>query len=191
VTVRHAFVDESVRPDGWYRLTMVEVDARELAAISRATRLMIPRGGTRVHFSSENAARRRQMLDVIVAQPIRAITYAAPYRRGENDEASRSLCLEALVESLGATVTVLTFDTRGADRDRHDRRILRSQLTAADRADFVSYSHRGSRDEVLLSLPDAIGWAIGAGGHFAAVASRVTETVLVKSVAKPASRRHT
>ena len=66
------------------------------------------------------------MLEAIVAQPIRAITYAAPYRRGENDEPSRDLCLAALVESLGST----------------------------------------------------------------AVASRVTETVSVKPVAKPATRRH-
>ena len=29
------------------------------------------------------------------------------------------------------------------------------------------YSHRGSSDEPLLALPDAIGWAVGAGGHFA------------------------
>jgi hypothetical protein len=179
MTVRHAFVDESVRPDGWYRLTIVDVDARDLAVISRAIRSLIPRGRSRVHFSSENTARRRQMLDVIVAQPIRAITYAAPYRRGENDEPSRNLCLAALVESLGSTVTVVSLDTRGADRDRNDRRILRSGLSSAGRVDSVSYAHRGSRDEVLLSLPDAIGWAIGAAGHFSAVASRVTETVLV------------
>jgi hypothetical protein len=149
-----------------------------MAGISRAIRVMIPRGRSRVHFSSENNARRRQTLDVIVAQPIRAITYAAPYRRGENDEPSRNLCLAALVDSLGSTVTVLCLDTRGADRDRNDRRILGSGLAAAGRADSVSYSHCSSLDEMLLSLPDAIGWAIGAGGHFAAVASRVTETVL-------------
>ncbi len=58
-----------------------------------------------------------------------------------------------MVESLGSTVTVLILDTRGADRDRNDRRILRSGLTAVGRADSVSYSHRGSRDEMLLSLP--------------------------------------
>ena len=41
-----------------------------------------------------------------------------------------------------------------------------------------SYSHRGSRDEPLLGLPDAIGWAVGAGGRFAAqVAERVTVVV--------------
>ncbi len=150
---------------------------------------MLPRGRSRVHFSSENAARRRQLLDVIVSQPIQPTTYLSPYRRGENDMPSRNLCLEAMVESLGSTVTVLILDTRGADRDRNDRRILRSGLTAVGRADSVSYSHRGSRDEMLLSLPDAVGWAIGAGRHFAAVGSRLTETVLVKGVAKPGARR--
>lgn len=33
--------------------------------------------------------------------------------------------------------------------------------------DLPTYSHRGSSDEPLLALPDALGWAVGAGGHFA------------------------
>ena len=35
MTVTHGFIDESVRSDGWYRLTMVEVSARDLGSVTR------------------------------------------------------------------------------------------------------------------------------------------------------------
>ncbi len=47
------------------------------------------------------------------------------------------------------------------ERDRRDRRTLRSALVSGG-IDRVTYTHRGSRDESLLALPDAIGWASGA-----------------------------
>lgn len=56
------------------------------------------------------------------------------------------------------------FDTRGPDRDRADRRHLAHLRRTEVLADTVQFSHRGSRDEPLLSLPDAIGWSFGAGG---------------------------
>jgi hypothetical protein len=40
--------------------------------------------------------------------------------------------------------------------------VLRDKLAPFD----LDYVHRGSRDEALLSLPDAIGWAWGAGGSW-------------------------
>ncbi|MDQ6785000.1 MAG: hypothetical protein M3063_16505 [Actinomycetota bacterium] len=58
----------------------------------------------------------------------------------------------------------MILDSRGERRDRQDRQLL-SRLQAEqvlDRA--VTYTHRGLRDELLLCLPDAFGWAWGAGG---------------------------
>ena len=53
--------------------------------------------------------------------------------------------------------------------DKVDRRVIGHALEA-DGADMV-YRHRGSRDELLLGLPDAIGWAVGAGGRWRSMAS--------------------
>ena len=88
-------------------------------------------------------------------------------------------CLEHLVAGLDHSVVSLVLDSRGAHRDVGDRRVLRHVLRSIDRADSVSYAHRGSRDEPLLGLPDAVGWSVGTGGHFAKnVAGRVQPVFL-------------
>ncbi len=78
MTVTHGFIDESVRSDGWYRLTMVEVSARDLGSVTRALRSMLPDGRQRLHFSSEGDARRRQILTAMTRLPISGTTIGAP-----------------------------------------------------------------------------------------------------------------
>jgi hypothetical protein len=41
----------------------------------------------------------------------------------------------------------------------------------------VTYSHRGSRYEVLLGLPDAVGWAVGAKGRWWGLVSGFTTVI--------------
>jgi len=131
-------------------------------------------------FSSESDRERRRMLRQILELPISALCVCAPYRRGSNDEPARRRCIEALVGSLDDAVAVLVLDTRGQERDRADNRAIRACLLAAGRADKVVYSHRGSRDEALLALPDAIGWSIGAGGAFSKLASQRTQQIFLR-----------
>ncbi len=164
--MRHGFIDESVRSDGWYRLTMVEVPARDLGSVTRALRSMLPDGRQRLHFSSEGDARRRQILAAMTLLPIAATTIGAPYRRGRDEEPARQRCLNELLAFINPDVAVLVLDSRGVHRDLNDRRVLRDVIRQSGR-DLPTYSHRGSSDEPLLALPDALGWAVGAGGHFA------------------------
>ncbi len=179
MTARHGFIDESIRSDGWYRVTMVDVAARDLGEVTRALRSMVPKGRQRLHFSSEGESQRRQLLDSMMRLPFSAITVAAPYRRGTDDAPSRRRCIEEVVARLDPTIALLVLDTRGAHRDISDRQLLRQLLLTSSRSDHLSYSHRGSRDEPLLALPDAIGWAAGAGGHFAkTVAGKVQQVFL-------------
>ena len=166
MTVTHGFIDESVRSDGWYRLTMVEVSARYLGSVTRALRSMLPDGRQRLHFSSEGDARRRQILTAMTRLPISGTTIGAPYRRGRDEEPARQRCLVELLAVLNPTVAVLVLDSRGVHRDLNARRVLRGVMRASGR-DLPTYSHRGSSDEPLLAVPDALGWAVGAGGHFA------------------------
>jgi len=81
--------------------------------------------------------------------------------------------LRALVGAIESDpITVLILDTRGPDRDKLDR----SALALALDERRLHYAHRGSRDEPLLALPDAIGWAIGAGQPFAVLVSGISKT---------------
>ena len=171
MTVRHGFIDESVRSDGWYRLTMVEVSARDLGSVARALRSMLPDGRQRLHFSSEGDARRRQILTAMTRLPISATTIGAPYRRGHDEEPARQRCIAELVAVINPAVVLLVLDSRGVHRDLNDRRVLRELILRSGR-EVPTYSHRGSSDEPLLALPDAIGWAVGAGGYFAKQVAR-------------------
>jgi hypothetical protein len=71
-----------------------------------------------------------------------------------------------LLAFINPNVVVLVLDSRGTHRDLNDRRVLRGVVRASGR-DLPTYSHRGSSDEPLLALPDALGWAVGASGRFA------------------------
>ena len=179
MTARHVYVDESIRPDGWYRLTAVEVAARDVAAVSRQLRQIVPRGQYRVHFSSESDARRRTALRALVDLPISATTFLAPYDRRSDDQIARNICLEALGSGLTRDARVVVVDSRGAHRDRLDRLVFREALRAVGRDD-VAYSHRGSRDELLLALPDALGWAIGARRPWRQMVSEVVAEVRLR-----------
>jgi hypothetical protein len=174
--VRHVFIDESVRRDGFYRLTGVAVPVSELAVVSRALRARTPDGATRIHFSSESDKRRRATLSSLVDLPIEAVTIVGPYPVRSSEETARNACIAELVLLARGRVASLTFDTRGADRDKSDRLAIRRALAGV--GDFEPlYSHRGSRDEVLLGLPDCIGWAVGAGGRWASMVAGFTVVI--------------
>jgi hypothetical protein len=174
--VRHVFVDESVRRDGFYRLTAVAVPVAELAAVSRALRARTPDGAKRMHFSSESDKRRRATLRSLAELPIEAVSIVGPYQVRSSEEVARSACVAALVSLASGRVASLTFDTRGADRDKLDRVAIRRALASVGDSELL-YGHRGSRDEVLLGLPDCIGWAVGAGGRWLSLVTGFTEVI--------------
>lgn len=175
MTATHGFVDESIRA-GWYLLTVVEIRSHDLAGVTRAIRSRVPAGQTRLHIASESAQRKRTILRSFSALPIVATTFATPYDRGSDDQVARDQCLRALVDhALVAGLSVLVLDTRGPERDRRDGRALSVALRG--RGGGLAYSHRGSRDEALLALPDGIGWAIGKGGHWQRLVADVARTI--------------
>lgn len=162
MTAVHGFVDESART-GVYRLTIVRVATVELDAISRAVRTAIIPGQFRIHLVNERPPRQRAILNAYGRLPIRATVYEAPFPKRTDDQIARDRCLRALVSDLtDDPIRMLVLDTRGPDRDARDRRTL---VAALGPASDLQYTHRGSRDEPLISLPDAIGWAVGASAE--------------------------
>jgi len=171
MTSVHGFVDESIR-SGVYRLTVVRVVTRDLALVTRNVREAIPPGRVRIHLSSERPSTRREILRACGRLEVAATVLETPHRRGD-DQPARDRCLRALVGAIESDpITVLILDTRGPDRDKLDRSAL--ALALGER--HLHYANRGSRDEPLLALPDAIGWAIGAGQPFAALVSGISRT---------------
>lgn len=161
----HGCAEESRRGSD-YLVTMVVVPAGSLDAARRAVGDVVPRGSRRTHLSAESAGRRRQILRSYAALRHVAAHVAVAAYEGGDDQTSRDRCLAALVATCRRLGVVrLTVDTRLPDRDRLDRRTIATALRGL--APFeLDYLHRGSRDEPLLSLPDAIGWAWGAGGEW-------------------------
>jgi hypothetical protein len=161
----HAFLDES-RRGSRYAVTAVILSSRSVQQVTRSVRATLPPGQQRTHFSDERPAGRRRLLDSYCRLAVQAQVAVAEYRGGD-DQVARERCLTALAVALtGQRVTVMVMDTRGIDRDRVDRRLLARLQREGTLGANLTYTHRGSRDELLLCLPDAIGWAYGAGGSW-------------------------
>lgn len=161
----HAFVDESRRGDT-YLLAAVLVAVADVQSVTRAMRDSLPPGRRRAHFRSEGARIRRRVLDAYCRLPTRLVVVTAEYRGG-NDQVARGACLSAMVEALGPLgVRVLVLDTRDLERDRWDRQVIAQLVRKGQAPPDLVYEHRGSRDELLLGLPDAFAWAYGAGGKW-------------------------
>lgn len=175
----HAFVDESIR-SGSYRLTVVVAKPSDLAELGRAIRMAVPKGGKRTHLSAESDSRRRQILGAFGRLSISAFVYVTDYRRGDSEEPARRRCLEAMLSDMGSMqVAIVVLDTRGPARDLEDRRTISKAIREGTAPQGLTFAHRGSRDEFLLGLPDAIGWADGAGGRYSSLIEAVTSRVIV------------
>lgn len=158
----HGFADES-RRGATYLMTVVVIPAGSLDAARQVVGGVVPRRSRRTHLSAENDGRRRQILRAYSGLGhVEAHIALAPYEGGD-DQAPRDRCLALLLATCRRLGVVrLTLDTRLPDRDRLDRRTIAAVVRGLAPFD-LDYHHRGSRDEPLLSLPDAIGWAWGAG----------------------------
>jgi hypothetical protein len=168
----HAFVDESHR-DRLYVVTAVIVPTSTLASTRTGMRKMLQPGQERIHFQTESDRKRKKIISGISRLSPTAWIFTA---KGDQEPA-RATCLVALVDELAQRQTErLVLETRGRVRDQGDRRILYDALKKTSAT--ISYEHFEARHEPLLWLPDIIGWAHGAGGHWKdRVRSMITQTV--------------
>ncbi len=173
----HAFVDESAR-GGRYLLTAALVSTRDVASAARQVRSVVPKGNRRTHLSAENRDRRRAILKGYASLDIAAHVIVASHSVGD-DQPARDACLDELVKRAPEwRVGVLILDSRGPDRDRRDRRQIAKVLRHSEQPGDLHYTHHGSRDEALLCLPDAIGWAVGAGGLWKQLVEPVVDEII-------------
>jgi len=150
---------------------------RALDVITKAVRAAVPRGQRRTHLSAESDSCRRQILRVYVDLDVDPQVVIADHPGGD-DQPVRDRCLRVLLRELGRlNVQAMLLDTRQEHRDVLDRRTIAQAITAGGAPRELHYRHHGSRGEPLLWLPDAFGWAYGAGGLWRKlIAPKVTVT---------------
>ncbi len=173
---RTAYVDETKRKH--YLLCAVVVEQSDVAAVRRELRrIRGPHDG--IHMSDRNERERLAHARTLARLPVAGILVAADRHR-ERD--ARDVTLERLVPHLlGLGVTRLVIESCG--EDRADRQVLR-RLVGPHPA--VAYGHAG-KSELMLALPDILGWAHGRGGRYAA-AVRPVLTHLGTMPSAPADR---
>lgn len=158
--MRLIYLDESVRP-GRYLLAAAETHTQGAAVVRRVLGDLVLPGQRRLHFKSESDARRRAILDSIVDLPVSVTVLIC---RGVGEAASRRLLLAALTRNVQATQRESTLFI-----ERVDGSVALDQAaisSARRRQPSLTWHHLGPHEDPALWVPDAIAWAVGAGGEW-------------------------
>jgi len=175
LVVSHAFIDESAR-SGKYLLTAAVVPTMRLQEVTKVIQALVLKGNQRVNLSDESNTRRTQILRAYVALDVPA-RVAVTAHAGGDDKPARDRCLRALLAGFAELkVQVVLLDTRDEHRNTEDRRVI-ARAVREGAAPELQYDHRRSRSEPLLSLPDAFGWAHGAGGTWRTLVASVVTVI--------------
>jgi hypothetical protein len=161
-----AFSDESERGSRML-LGLLVLPAGELAPARRALRGLLLPGQRRVHTAKESPRRRRELLDVVMGLELSAMVFelrrpARVHRVAGRERLLRAACGEVLARS----VVMWTLDDQEPAHAARDRRTIEQSVSAQHGP--LAYDHRPARDELLLWAIDAIVWAVGARGAWAA-----------------------
>ncbi|MDP4331748.1 hypothetical protein Q7F20_00010 [Curtobacterium sp. A7_M15] len=157
------FVDESQLRD--YLLVAVSVDAGHLPTARSAVAGVILRGQTRLHMRKESDARRRLILSTTADLDVDVTVFRAP-KDGRSDVERRAACVRALVVAADhprGTSVCLERDETLVQKDR--QWIVEARHRHQGNRQFT-HRHESARQEPLLALPDALGWAWAKGGDW-------------------------
>lgn len=155
----HAYVDESFAGD--YIVAAAIVAAHKVNANRAAVRRLLRPGQARIHFKKESNARRMQILTGLEALGVTVRVYVA-----ENGRGARRVCLERMVPDLAALGVMRLVLERDDALVESDRRTL-FELTRKH-AEDMEYRHLRAREDVLLSVADAVAWCYTRGGRWRA-----------------------
>jgi hypothetical protein len=151
------------------------VIVEEIAAgpLRRNLRKLLLPNERRLHIRKSDRPQRLRILGTIAGWDFDARVYECHHRESVGTEAARQLGVERLVRDVqdtGVDTTMFIERREGAD-DRDRSTIIR----ARQRRPSLDFQHLRPTDDPLLWLPDAIAWAVGAGGEWRrALGSSVT-----------------
>lgn len=177
----HIFVDET-KAKGYViaAATLLEGD---LAGPRRGVQaLVLPRQRS-IHMKDESDARRRQIIDTIVAltdtSGLTTVIYDAG-REGTELE-RRAVCLATLVKDAALHAQARIVLDLDESLQVWDRQRLIEYRRAAGLRDRLTYAHQARTAELLLAIPDAIAWSWARGGEWRTRVKPVVRYVRVRA----------
>ncbi len=157
----HVFVDETKDRD--YLLVAGVVIPPDLDPVRRTLRTLVMPGQRRLHMAKERDQRRRQIVDAIVASGVTATVYDAG-RSHCTELAAREACLRAVViDAAESSAHMLVLEQDDSLLWWDQQRLIEITREVGCRA-TLRYEYRRAREELLLSIPDAIAWCWARGG---------------------------
>ena len=172
-SVRHIYLDET-KAKGY---VMVSAAFRDIDVPRKELReLILPRQRA-LHMKTESDSRRRAILNTVERLGALGLTIGVydTDNRYKTEKAARAACFAAIVEDVESGSELVI------DRDESlvswDRQQLIQLTRSAGRS--LTYRHATRREELLLSVPDAVAWCWARGGAWRrkvkVIASQINE----------------
>lgn len=174
MTTRHIYVDETKERD--YILVASALLGAEIDTLRRAMKGFVLRGQTRIHLAKESNSRRGAIVDAICDAGVTATVYDAG-RTYTSQLAARAACLQAIVNDVKASDQTLLVLEQDDSILQWDKRFLYGVVHAAGLAEVLRYEHHRAKNELLLTIPDAIAWCWARGGGWRQRISPAVKTV--------------
>ena len=172
-SMSHAFVDESKAKD--YFLMAALIHHGDLQRIRLALKSLCLKNQTYFHMTKERDSQRKKILTKIVELGISVHIYRATTDNRSQIEA-RKACLHALLSDLLSYRVGNLCLEQDETMDGRDRRVISEFLGSHQARERLTYDHRKASSEILLSIPDAVGWAWAIGGHW----RKMVETIVTE-----------
>jgi len=146
-----------------YHMAAALISPTDVVSATKVVRELVTKGRRRTHFCDEGDHEREKIIACFLELPVKVLVCSSPRQAGDDQEA-RNACISGLLVAFARLrVSYAVFDSRGVDRDKIDRAaIVRAMKIGIAQPEAFTYTHRGSRDEALLGIPDAFAWCYGA-----------------------------
>lgn len=163
----HTYVDESKASQ--YLLMGVLVRDSQVADLRHAMKCLLSPGQQRIHFTSESAGRKINVLEALGRFSLSAIAITTSNKGG--DARARERCLRQMCSRvIKREVRRIIIEQDDASLAL-DRRVLYELLHESRQSHEVSYGWQRARQEPLLWTADALAWSWAQGGAWASHAA--------------------
>ncbi|WP_436701061.1 hypothetical protein [Nocardioides sp. BYT-33-1] len=157
----HAWVDESVSvggdAPGFYVLAASVADPGGAEAMRSALRELVPKPRRRLHWHSEEAATRREVIERIAELNAIHVVVVRDLPDARRQERARRLCLERLLFELDQLeVARVWLESRGSVADGRDQLMVAALRGSGAVSAALRVGLARPLDEPMLWLPDAV-----------------------------------
>lgn len=151
---------------------VAEKDALRLRMLLR--KLLLP-GQRSIHFHQEGPRRRKQILNILLAQEMRCVVFTVKGRTGKTSRISSIKAMANHRVSRGFTRLVFELDESSL---YSDNRILNDFTYSKKLRGHLTWSHIIRHQEPLLWVADAVAWCLNRGGDW----ERMVRPMILESV---------